>query len=381
MPQKNKLKIVFLYDDSLDGSEGVANQVKVLGGWLSSRGHSVSYFVGETKITRWQGGRVYSLAKNIKVRFNGNRLSIPLPARKSNIEAALNVEKPDILHVQMPHSPFLSQRVMNAAQDVPAVGTFHIFPANGIARIGTHLLRYAYLGGLSRIAETVSVSRAAQEFAASSFKLRTIVVPNMVDISKFKSRAAVTVPDRVVFLGRLVERKGCRQLIEAFSIVSEQVPSSRLVIAGDGPERSRLEDLVMQRGLGDKVEFLGFVSEAERRKLLASASIACFPSRYGESFGIVLIEAMAAGAGVVLGGNNPGYASVMEDIPEALFDPNDPEKIAAKILQFLGDRSMGQSVHKAQSALVEKFNINSVGPLVEALYARAIDKASKTMHN
>jgi phosphatidyl-myo-inositol alpha-mannosyltransferase len=381
MPPKHKLKIAFLYDDSLDGSEGVANQVKVLGGWLSERGHTVSYLVGQTALQQWHGGKVYSLSSNIKVRFNGNRLSIPLWASKSSIKQALSATEPDVLHVQMPHSPFLSQRVINLAADVPSVGTFHIFPASPMVRVGSSLLRLAYFGGLSKIAEVVSVSTAAQQFARDIFKLTTTVVPNMVNVSKFQSSEVTTVPLRVVFLGRLVERKGCRQLIEAFALVGQKVPEAKLIICGDGPQRKQLESLVARLGLSGSVEFKGYISDAERVQLLASAQIACFPSLHGESFGIVLIEAMAAGSGVVLAGNNPGYRSVMGDISQAMFNPDDKQQFADTILSFLGNEKLCQSVHSAQAKLVKKFDLNTVGPQIEALYQRAIDKTAEPRHN
>ncbi len=78
------------------------------------------------------------------------------------------------------------------------------------------------------------------------------------------------------------------------------------------------QNYVEQNNLRSSVKFLGFVNERDKPELLASAAIACFPSLGGESFGIVLIEAMAAGASVVLGGNNPGYTSVLGDRPESL---------------------------------------------------------------
>ena len=381
MPQNQKLSIAFLYDDSLDGSEGVTNQVKILGGWLSGRGHKVSYLVGETKIKTWQDGKVYSLAKNVRVKFNGNYLSIPLPARISLIKNALTDAKPDVLHVQMPHSPLMSQKVINMAWPTPAVGTFHIYPASALVRFGAKILKLAYLKGLSKISEVVSVSSAAQQFASDSFKLKTTVIPNMVDISKIDKPSVKKMPQTIVFLGRLVSRKGCAQLIEAFELVSGHLPQARLIIGGDGPERQKLEALSGKLGVTDKVEFRGFLGEQQKFELLAGAQIACFPSLYGESFGIVLIEAMAAGSGVVLAGDNPGYASVMAGIPEALFDPRDKQQFADIIISYLSNQALSDSTHKAQSQLVKKFDIDTVGPQIEALYLRAIDKASKTRHN
>lgn len=170
-------------------------------------------------------------------------------------------------------------------------------------------------------------------------------------------------------------------MIEAFAIVNKQLPQSRLVIGGNGPQRSKLESLVKSLGLSGNVEFKGFIDETDKPRFLASAAIACFPSLYGESFGIVLAEAMAAGSGVVLAGNNPGYASVMQDLPEVLVDPRQPSVLAAKILHILRDEQLFNSIHRKQADLVKQYDVNVVGAQIESFYARAIDKASKTRHN
>ena len=171
-----KLKIGFVFDDSLDSTDGVAQYVKTLGVWLGAQGHQVSYLVGETKMKNWAGGRVFSLSKNARVVFNRNRLSVPLPASRRKIKHVLQDEDFDVLHVQVPHSPFLAQRVMNAASDkVAIVGTFHIFPAGWLAKLGSKSLRAAYLGGLGRIDQLISVSQPAARFAKQYFRLSSRV--------------------------------------------------------------------------------------------------------------------------------------------------------------------------------------------------------------
>lgn len=381
MPNNRRIKVGFLYDDSLDGSEGVTQYVKTLGAWLETQGHIVSYFVGETKIKSWHNGKVYSLAKNLKVIFNGNRLSIPFPAKKSDIRKALQEANPDILHVQMPYSPFMSQKVLNMAKDIPKVGTFHIYPANYVAILGSRLLRHTYLGGLKRIDKVVSVSSAAKSFASRNFHISSSVVPNMVDISKFENVNTKRNPDQVVFIGRLVKRKGCQQLIKAFVKVHETIPEARLIIGGDGPQRAALERLVSRIGLNAVVDFKGYIKEEQKPGLLAGAAVACFPSLYGESFGIVLIEAMAAGSGVVLAGNNPGYASVMGSINSVMFDPENSNDLSAKIIHFLKDKADAELVHKKQSELVKEFDVATVGAKIEKLYEQAIANNSQTRHN
>src|SRR4051812_32795340 len=123
------MKIGFVFDDTLDSYDGVAQYVKTLGTWLSSQGHEVRYLVGQTKMIQWSGGKVYSLSKNQKVIFNGNRLSIPIAASSRKIKKVLAEENFDILHVQVPYSPFMAQKVIKSAgENTAIIGTFHVAP-------------------------------------------------------------------------------------------------------------------------------------------------------------------------------------------------------------------------------------------------------------
>jgi phosphatidylinositol alpha-mannosyltransferase len=376
---KKPLKIAFVYDDSLDGDEGVARAIKNLGIWLTQHGHSVSYLVGQTKIKDFQGMPVHSLSKNVGVVFNGNRSTIPLPASTRKIKATLAKEGPDVMHVQMPHSPFMGQRVVNRSP-AAVVGSFHIYPANFLARVGSRLLKLLYLNGLKKFDEVVSVSPAAAEFAADYYGLKTSVIPNSVELKQYISKAD-NVPGRVVFLGRLVPRKGCRQLIEAFDGVSQLVPAAELIVAGDGTQRQELEKMVTKKNLQAKVKFLGYVSEAEKIKLLASAQVACFPSLYGESFGIVIIEAMAAGAGTVLAGDNPGYTTVLGPKPELLVNPEKTTEFCARLVTLLTDKAKSDDLHEWLGKEVHRYDIETVGRQTEALYRRSIAKNSRSKHN
>jgi phosphatidylinositol alpha-mannosyltransferase len=282
----------------------------------------------------------------------------------------------DVLHVQVPYSPFMAQRVINASDDgVAVVGTFHVYPSGWLPRLGSVFLRMMYGASLQRVEPMLAVSSAAAEFAKDSYGLQTKVVPNVVELTRFRA-AKKTVHDhpQIVFLGRLVERKGCRQLLQAFKLLHQKLPQARLIIAGDGPQRSRLEKFVKQNNLQAVVKFLGFIDEKHKPELLAGADVACFPSLYGESFGIVLIEAMAAGAGVVIGGDNPGYRSVLGGQPDLLFDPNDSEQLASRLGELLTDKRTSAGLHDWQQTEVKKYDVQTVGPQVLTVYRQAIAK-------
>lgn len=380
MKNTKSLKIGFVFDDSLDSSDGVAQYVKTLGLWLSSQGHEVRYLVGETKMSSWGGGRVYSLAKNFKVRFNGNNLTIPGPANKARIKEVLASENFDVLHVQVPYSPFLAARIIKLAPPSTAViGTFHIYPSGFLSRFGSRLLKIWLRRSLRMFSSVVSVSTAAQEFAASAYGIKSHIVPNLVDLKAFKNNAK-NHQNTIVFLGRLVERKGCLELIKAFAALKQNIPSARLIIGGKGPQADKLQKYVVANKIAD-VEFKGFIAEEEKPAFFAQGAIACLPSLYGECFGIVLIEAMAAGAGVVLGGDNPGYRSVLGEQEELLINPRNTAEFSRRLEKLLTDQQAAKNLHDWGSKAVKQYDVNVVGAQVLEVYSSSIALKNKNEHN
>jgi phosphatidylinositol alpha-mannosyltransferase len=383
MAEARNLKIGFVFDDSLDSYDGVAQYVKSLGAWLGSEGHEVRYLVGETKMLEWAGGKVYSLSKNKKVSFNGNQARIPLPANKRRIKKVLDNEQFDILHVQVPYSPFMAQKVISTAgPKVAIVGTFHVAPGDRLTNLGGHILRMMYLRSLKRFDKMLSVSSAAEAYAKSAFHLKSEILPNVVDVNRFANFQTKKKSRDILFFGRLVQRKGAKELIEAFNILAQHNKKVRLTISGTGPMKNELEDLVKKLNLQARVEFLGFIEEEDKPALLASAEIVCFPSTGGESFGIVLIEAIAAGAGVVIGGDNPGYSGVLGSRPKLLFNPKNALAFAGKLAELLEDKHLRQDLHEWQQEEVKRYDVAAIGHKLEKIYQSAyVAKHHNSRHN
>lgn len=371
MPKNtNSLRIAFVVDDGMDQPDGVQQYILTLGAYFINKGHHVRYLAGETKRTDIK--EVLPISKNLKVRFNGNSLSTPLPASTAEIRQLLDKEKFDVIHVQMPYSPVMAGRIVKLAKDnTKIVGTFHILPLGKLQYIGTKLLGHVLRRNLKKFDKFLSVSPPAREFAKQSFGIGSEVLPNPVDIKKFKRRTKrAEGPINIVFLGRLVPRKGCMQLLKALDLLLKEDGSLdiKIHICGDGNQRHKLEHFIKNGRLKESVTMHGFVSEEEKVRFLNDADIAVFPSISGESFGIVLTEAMAAGSGVVLAGNNPGYSSVMHDVKECLFDPKDPPSLAIKLKKLINDTDEFISIHKKQQKLVQSFDINSVGEKLLKIY-------------
>jgi phosphatidylinositol alpha-mannosyltransferase len=374
-----RLKIGLVLDTSLDPTDGVQQYVIDIGEWLRSQGHEVHYLVGQTEKRRL--ANIHSLARNVSVRFNGNRTTIPLPTSRRKLAAFLRRQRFDVLHVQTPHSPFMSQKLILAADKKTAViGTFHILPYGRLANIGNKLLGVWLRPSLKRFDQIVSVSAAAARFARFSFGIDTEVLPNVIDYRRFHTaqplpRYADTKPI-ILFLGRLVPRKGCQLLLEAANQLKDEL-DFRVVICGTGPLEGSLKRFTADNKLSDIVEFAGFVPETDKPGYYASADIAVFPSVGGESFGIVLLEAMASGKALVLAGNNPGYHSVMAPQPGLLFDPTDATELAAKIADSLRDHKQRQAMAAWGSRYAAEFDVAIVGNKLLAIYQRALHKRNK----
>ncbi len=375
------LKIGFVLDDSLDKPDGVQQYVLTLGEHLRGLGHDVHYLVGSTKRRDIAG--VHSLSRNLHVRFNQNRMSMPLPAKRKVLRRLLETEQFDILHVQMPYSPFLAGRLIKLAPSRTAiVGTFHVAPHSGFVQFANTALRFLVEGSLRRFNEVMSVSTVAQDFAWKTYGIESSHVPNCALLNPFyEATPLVEYPAKgvpvILFLGRLVERKGCSQLLEAIKYLRHHRLTDtpyQVVICGDGPLRHELKAQTKRLGIGSIVTFTGQLTEAEKPRYLASADIAVFPSTGGESFCIVLIEAMAADRGPVLGGDNPGYAKLMSGRPQSLFNPFDAEQLAHKLAEYLDDAPLRRSVREWQRQYVARYDVEVVAENILTVYASALHK-------
>lgn len=372
------LTIGFVFDDTLDALDGVQQHITTIGTELARRGHDVHYLVGETHHSPVP--QTVSLARNVMVSFNGNRMRIPLPVRKREIRAALAHNDYDILHIQAPYSPLFGGRVLKCApQSTGVVATYHIAPIDRRARYGGRALGLVNAHSHRRVDEVIAVSQVAAQYAQFTAHTHGTIIANPVNVEKFATAAHRATRDaahpHIVFLGRLVPRKGAQLLLDALDYGERHgmfpMPGLHVTIAGDGP----LMDDCVQRAarLRTPVQFVGTVDEG-KADLLASADVAVFPAIGGETFGIVLPEAIASGAGVTLAGDNPGYRWTMRSDEDALFSvgPDHARVLAERIERALTDAPWARRLHAREEALLDRYNVQAVTDEVEQVYARAI---------
>jgi phosphatidyl-myo-inositol alpha-mannosyltransferase len=284
----------------------------------------------------------------------------------------------DIVHVHEPLVPIAPRQVLARAESrALRIGTFHAaLPGNALGKSLVATYKTYARAVLPHVDVITAVSPAAIGYIDEFTDLPIHYIPNGIHASSFD------VPNRkrdlqmVLFLGRLEKRKGARQAIKAFAVLKKIKPDAKLVIAGDGPLRRSLEQYVSDRAIED-VEFLGFIDDKTKLKLLATCGIYTSPALYGESFGIVLAEAMAAGAPLVAHPND-GYKWVLKDTGRlSLVDCKDTAAYAERMQLMLEDNDLRQLWQKWAKNYVKQFDYEKVVDAYEKLYLENIKKVKK----
>lgn len=188
----------------------------------------------------------------------------------------------------------------------------------------------------------------------------------------FRRRFAGGDEPLLFFMGRLVFEKGVHVLLEALPAVARVHPKVRLVVAGDGPLRRQLEARAADLGVADRVTFFGFAGDDDRDRFLRAAQVAVFPSLY-EPFGIVALEAMAAGVPVVVG-RTGGFAEIVADGKTGLStEPGDPEALAKAIVGLLSDAEGADELRRAaRKEVEEKYSWSGVAVATAAVYEEVL---------
>ncbi|MFT4532236.1 MAG: phosphatidylinositol alpha-mannosyltransferase [Candidatus Saccharimonadales bacterium] len=360
--------IGYLLDDTLDKPDGVQQAMIAIGENMKSKGHEVHYIVAET--SRTDLTNIHSVGKFISLKFNGNSIRTPLPASRTAIKRLLNQIDFDVLHVQMPYSPLLTAKVMKMApKSTKRFGTFHILPYNSAANIGTKFVGMIMQRSIRSLDKCLAVSSPALKFMEKSFGVKGTVLGNPVDYNFYNSVKPKKYDKlQFVFVGRFDERKGVLQLAEAFKQLDKETRDKvQLTMCSKGPLLEKVKKISEDNNLG--IKFPGFISEEEKAQYLASADLAIFPSINGESFGIVLTEAMSAGAKLTIGGNNPGYSSVLEHWPEVLFDPTNVVEFSGLLKSYIDDPKQFMAIGKLQHEHVKRFDIEKITDTLIGMYS------------
>ncbi|MFI2188227.1 glycosyltransferase family 4 protein [Streptomyces sioyaensis] len=369
-----KIGIVCPYAWDVPG--GVQFHIRDLADHLIRLGHEVSVLApadDDTPVPPY----VVSAGRAVPVPYNGSvaRLNFGLLSA-ARVRRWLQHGAFDVIHIHEPASPSLGLLTCWAAQG-PIVATFHTSNPRSRAMIAAYpILQPA----LEKIRARIAVSEYARRTLVEHLGGDAVVIPNGVDVDFFASAEpkAEWQGRTIGFIGRIDEpRKGLPVLMKALPAILAEVPDARLLVAGRGDEEEAVAALPAE--MRSRVEFLGMVSDEDKARLLRSVDVYVAPNTGGESFGIILVEAMSAGA-PVLASDLDAFAQVL-DQGEAgeLFANEDADALAASAVRLLGNPARLAELRERGSRHVRRFDWSTVGADILAVYETVMTGAAASV--
>src|SRR5215471_7972712 len=336
-----KVGLVSPYDFATAG--GVNDHVRHLAVQLQKLGHETRIFAPSSRADiGFDAARFYRIGTPIAIPVNDSVARITLSFHLANRVAGIIADENfDVLHFHEPLMPALPMTMLRMSTTAN-VGTFHAFARSNVGYYYGRPILKPYLGHLHR---AIAVSEPAKAFVNRYFRdfpLR--VIPNGVDLELYQPGLAPIRHLRdenlnILFVGRLEKRKGLGDLLRAYRAMVERVPRTRLIVVGDGPLRGKVESYVARHHLPNVV-LAGYVPDKVKPRYYNSADIFCAPATGAESFGIVLLEALASGLPVVAT-EVPGYMSVLEPGRDSItVPPKNWRELAASLVILARDEEL-----------------------------------------
>ncbi len=368
-----KICLVSPYDFAREG--GVNQHIIALAEEFRSQGHIVKIMApssADEADPAPTDPNVYRVGSIVPIKANGSVARITLSLNLSGqIKQILQHEQFDVVHIHEPLMPALPLTVLAHSKAIN-IGTFHAFSQSNIGYYyGRPVLRYF----MAKLDGRIAVSRPAVDFISQYFEGYYEVIPNPIDLNRF---SLATQPlaefndgkQNILFVGRFGERrKGFKFLLRAFNEVRQQIPAVRLIIVGKGDNKGYLRYL--RKHNIDNVVFTGYVPDEELSRYYRSAQVFCAPSIGGESFGIVLVEAMACGLPVIAS-DIPGYASVIEHNQQGLLvEPKNSQLLAKALIQLLSDQALRANLGEAGRQKARQYSWKKVSQRVLDFYERS----------
>ncbi|GAA1779908.1 glycosyltransferase family 4 protein [Nostocoides veronense] len=353
---------------SFDVPGGVQFHVRDLAEWLAAHGHAAQVLApadDDADLPPY----LTSCGRAIPVRYNGSVARLTFgPVTAARVNRWLADGDFDVLHLHEPMTPSASVLALWAF-DGPIVATFHTATLRSRAMSAAYpLLRPS----LEKISGRIAVSEAARRTVIRHIGGDAVVIPNGVDVAAFAGARPEPAwcgrpgAPTIGFLGRIDEpRKGLAVLSAAMEQVLGRMPGARLVVAGPGDASAARE--AMSPTVAAASEFLGPLSDADKARFLHSVDLYVAPNTGGESFGIILVEAMAAGA-PVLASDLPAFLRVLGEGAGASFTNEDSGALASEILRLLDNDGLRVALAAAASVRARDFDWSIVANDILAVY-------------
>ena len=373
-PTRQPLKIGIVSPYGYPHPGGVNEHVRFTYEAMRRMGHDVWIITSKYGRQRESEGHVIRLGTGWAAPANGSvgRVTLGMNFKRQTREV-LDEHRFDILHFHEPLVPFLSPAMLDAS-DTVNIGTFHAF--GGFSP--SYWVGAKFAGWLAnKLDGRIAVSGAARHFINRYFPGEYRIIPNGVDLEKFQQAEPYEeLRDgtlNILFVGRLEERKGLTYLLQGYHRLRKRRVDARLLVIGSGPKLREYRRFVGLRGIRD-VEFLGRVSDEEKVRYFASADIYCAPNTGQESFGIVLLEAMAAGVPIVASDIH-GFKRVVErNVQGLLVEPRNPRALAAALYALGRDADLRHEMGEAGRVRAPEFSWDRVTEQIVDFYYETRDR-------
>jgi phosphatidylinositol alpha-mannosyltransferase len=360
---------------SFDVPGGVQSHVLQLAEVMRARGHMVSVLAPSSPHVKLPD-YVVSAGRAVPIPYNGSVARLQFsPAVHRRVRRWLSDGNFDVLHLHEPNAPSLSMWALRVAEG-PIVATFHTSTTKSLTlSVFQGVLRPWH----EKIVGRIAVSDLARRWQMEALGSDAVEIPNGVDVASFASAPRLDGYPRtgktVLFLGRYDEpRKGMSVLLGALPMLVQQFPDVQLLIVGRGDE----DELRSQAGeLVDHLRFLGQVDDAGKASALRSADVYCAPHTGGESFGIVLVEAMAAGTAVVASDLH-AFRRVLRDGEAGCLVPvDDPAALAAALAAVLRNDVLRERYIAAATEAVRRYDWSAVANQIMRVYETVAGSGTK----
>jgi len=367
-----KVGLVSPYDFASPG--GVTDHVRYLARQLQQMGHVAQIFAPSSRDDSESSGKdFHRIGSPISIPVNDSVARITLSFHLGNrVAAIVERERFDVLHFHEPLVPALPMTMLRMSPTAN-VGTFHAFAKSNLGYYYGRSFMHPYLERLHR---GIAVSEPARAFFNRYFPDYPLrVIPNGIDTAVYQPGLSPIRHLRdervnILFVGRLEKRKGLGDLLRGYEFMKARVPATRLIIVGDGPLRGRVESFITRHRLADVV-MAGYVPDAVLPRYYCSADIFCAPATGSESFGIVLLEAMATGLPVVAT-EVPGYMSVLEPGRDSLtVRPKSWAELGAALVILARDGELRRRMGAAGFEKAQRYSWESVASQVVEVYQDA----------
>jgi len=367
------MKIGLVCPYPLDIPGGVREHVLGLYGEFKKRGHKVKIIFPGGLRKKSKKKDIIFLGIYLKIPSNKDQATITFCSNfAQKIQKMLEKEKFDIIHFHEFYTPFSSLQILQHSTSIN-IATFHAcLEASPLAKTAKSISRTYLKKMAKKIHGAIAVSTVARKYAIFPNKRKIIIIPNGVDLTRFNTRVSplrkfADKKINILFVGRLTKRKGLIYLLKAFKVLKKKYPNIRLIVVGDGDQKRKAKEFVRLHRVKD-VFFAGAVSDKLLPFYYASADIFCSPATEAESFGIVLLEAMATGLPVVAFANT-GYKQVLKGFGErGLVPSKNVKSLAGKIESLIEGKELRKDLAAWGQKEVKKYSWKKVSSRVLAFY-------------